>query len=115
MRNVVFRVLSKHLRAARGGPGPSWLSLIGHATDSLSSVDLFRCEPIVLPSCWVLVVMDRCGASVWTMCCSRMPVILIGGRTRSLRILAHPAAGATTDVYAAPCLSTCSSCIAGQT
>src|SRR6202521_5587122 len=35
------------------------LSFIGHTTDSLWSVDLFRCESIVLRSYWVLVVMDQ--------------------------------------------------------
>jgi hypothetical protein len=33
-----------------GGPGLSWLSFIGHTKDSLWSVDLFRCESIVLRS-----------------------------------------------------------------
>ena len=42
-----------------GGTGPSWLSFIGHTRDSLWSVDLFRCESIVLRSYWVLVVMDQ--------------------------------------------------------
>jgi hypothetical protein len=56
-KNVVHRVLSKHFRPTPGGTGPSWLSLIGHTTDSLWSVDLFRCESIVLRSYWVLVVM----------------------------------------------------------
>ena len=59
-KNVVARVLAKHYRPAPGGSGPSWLSFIGHATDSLWSVDLFRCESIVLQSYWVLVVMDQC-------------------------------------------------------
>src|SRR6267142_6662990 len=58
-KNVVYRVLSKHYRPAPGGTGPSWLSFIGHTTDSLWSVDLFRCESIVLQSYWVLVVMDQ--------------------------------------------------------
>src|SRR3954467_3352617 len=58
-KNVVYRVLSKHYRPAPGGTGPSWLSFIGHTTDSLWSVDLFRCESIVLRSYWVLVVMDQ--------------------------------------------------------
>ena len=58
-KNVVSRVLAKHYRPAPGGSGPSWLSLIGHTTDSLWSVDLFRCESIVLRSYWVLVVMDQ--------------------------------------------------------
>jgi len=47
-KNVVYRVLTKHYRPAPGGNGPSWLSFIGHAADSLWSVDLFRCESIVL-------------------------------------------------------------------
>src|SRR5262249_48715598 len=58
-KNVVHRVLAKHYRPAPGGTGPSWLSFIGHTTDSLWSVDLFRCESIVLRSYWVLVVMDQ--------------------------------------------------------
>ena len=55
----MYRVLSKHYRPAPSGSGPSWLSFIGHTTDSLWSVDLFRCESIVLRSYWVLVVMDQ--------------------------------------------------------
>jgi putative transposase len=58
-KNVVARVLAKYYRPAPGGTGPSWLSFIGHTTDSLWSVDLFRCESIVLRSYWVLVVMDQ--------------------------------------------------------
>jgi len=59
-KNVVSRVLAKHYRPAPGKGGPSWVSFIGHTTDSLWSVDLFRCESIVLRSYWVLVVMDQC-------------------------------------------------------
>lgn len=58
-KNLVRRVLVKHYRPSPSG-GPSWLSFIGHTTDSLWSVDLFRCESIVLQSYWVLVVMDQC-------------------------------------------------------
>jgi transposase InsO family protein len=58
-KNVVYRVLAKHYRPAPRGTGPSWLAFIGHTTDSLWSVDLFRCESIVLRSYWVLVVMDQ--------------------------------------------------------
>ena len=58
-KNVVYRVLTKHYRPAPGGDGPSWLSFIGHAADSLWSVDLFRSESIVLRSYRVLVVMDQ--------------------------------------------------------
>ena len=58
-KNVVHRVLAKHYHPAPGGTGPSWLSFIGHTRDSLWSVDLFRCESIVLRSYWVLVVIDQ--------------------------------------------------------
>jgi putative transposase len=58
-RNVVYRVLATHYRPVPGGTGPSWLSFIGNTRDSLWSVDLFRCESIVLRSYWVLVVMDQ--------------------------------------------------------
>ena len=40
-KNVVRRVLANYYRPAPGGQGPSWLSFIGHMTDSLWSVDLF--------------------------------------------------------------------------
>jgi transposase InsO family protein len=58
-KNVVRRVLAQHYRPTSNGTGPSWLSVIGHTTDSLWSVDLFRCESLVLRSYWVLVVMDQ--------------------------------------------------------
>ena len=59
-KNIVYRVLSKRYRPAPRGTGPSWLSFLGHTKDSLLwSVDLFRCESIVLRSYWVLVVMDQ--------------------------------------------------------
>jgi len=41
------------------GHGPSWLTFIGHLKDSLWSIDLFRCESILLKTHWVLVVMDQ--------------------------------------------------------
>jgi hypothetical protein len=37
---------------------PWWLSIIAEARDSLWSVDLFRCESVLLKSFWVMVVMD---------------------------------------------------------
>ncbi len=58
-KDVVRRVLAKHYRPDPGGGGPSWLTFIGHAKDSLWSVDLFRCESILLRTYWVLVVMDQ--------------------------------------------------------
>ena len=58
-KNVVHRVLAKRSRPAPGGTGPSWLSFVGHTTDSLWSVDLLRCASIVLQRDWVRVVMDQ--------------------------------------------------------
>ena len=57
-KDVVRRILIQNYRPAPGGDGPSWLSVIGQARDSLWSVDLFRCESILLQSYWVMVVMD---------------------------------------------------------
>jgi len=58
-KDVVRRVLAKHLRPTPGGGGPSWLTVIGHAKDSLWSIDLFCCESIMLRTHWVVVVMDQ--------------------------------------------------------
>ena len=58
-KDIARRVLAKHYRPGDSGTnGPSWLTFIGHAKDSLWSVDLFRCESILLRSHWVLLVMD---------------------------------------------------------
>ena len=57
-KDTVRRILIQHYRPLPGGDGPSWFTVIGHATDSLWSVDLFRCESILLRSFWVMVVMD---------------------------------------------------------
>jgi hypothetical protein len=40
------------------------LNTLGHAKDSLWSIDLFRCESILLRSHWVLVVMDQYSRSI---------------------------------------------------
>src|SRR5258705_13446028 len=40
--------------------GSAWLTVLGHAKDSLWSLDLFRCESAALRTHWVLVVMDHC-------------------------------------------------------
>jgi putative transposase len=58
-KDVVRRVLAKHSRATCGSNGPSWLTLLGHTKDSLWSVDLFRCESLILNTYWVMVVMDQ--------------------------------------------------------
>jgi transposase InsO family protein len=59
-KDMVRRVLAKYYRPGRGSRdnGPSWLSLLAHAKDSLWSVDLFRVESILLQTHWVLLVMD---------------------------------------------------------
>jgi putative transposase len=58
-KDVVRRVLTKHYRPTSGSGGPSWLSFLGHAKDSLWSVDLFLCESLILKTHWVMVVMDQ--------------------------------------------------------
>jgi putative transposase len=57
-KDVVRRILLKRYRPVPGGDGPSWLTVIGHAKDSLWSVDFFRCESILLKSYWIMIVMD---------------------------------------------------------
>ena len=58
-KDIVRRVLATHYCPDPSNHGPSWLTTIGHAKDSLWSVDLFRCESILLKSHWVMVVMDQ--------------------------------------------------------
>jgi putative transposase len=57
-KDVVRRILANHPHPQFRGQGPSWLCAIAEARDSLWSVDLFRCESILLKSFWVMVVMD---------------------------------------------------------
>jgi putative transposase len=59
-KDVVRRVLAKHYRPSdTGANGPSWLTFIAQTKDSsLWSLDLCRCESILLRSHWGLVVMD---------------------------------------------------------
>jgi hypothetical protein len=58
-KDTVRGILAVHYKADPAHRGPSWLTAIGHAKDSLWSVDLFRCESILLKSHWVMVVMDQ--------------------------------------------------------
>ena len=58
-KDVVRRILATHYKSDPSNRGPSWLTTIGHAKDSLWSVDLFRCESILLKTHWVMVVMDQ--------------------------------------------------------
>jgi transposase InsO family protein len=58
-KDTVRRVLATHYRPGPNNHGPSWLTTIGQAKDSLWSVDLFRCESILLKCHWVMVVVDQ--------------------------------------------------------
>lgn len=58
-KDIVRRVLAAHYKPDPSNRGPSWLTTLGHAKDSLWSVDLFRCESILLKSHWVMVIMDQ--------------------------------------------------------
>ncbi|MFC1796442.1 hypothetical protein ACFL1V_05030 [Pseudomonadota bacterium] len=58
-KDVVRCVLAKHYRPKPESNGPSWLTFLGRSKDSLWSVDLFRCESLILKSHWVMVVMDQ--------------------------------------------------------
>ncbi len=58
-KDLVRRVLARHYRPEPGSNGPSWLTFLGRNKDSLWSVDLFRCESLILRSHWVMVVMDQ--------------------------------------------------------
>ena len=46
-KDVLRRIFIQHYRPGSGG-GPSWLSVIGQAKDSLWSIDFFRCESILI-------------------------------------------------------------------
>jgi len=61
-QDVVRRILSVHYRPDPTSEGPSWLTFLCHAQDSLWSCDLFRCESATLRTYWVLIVMDHLHA-----------------------------------------------------
>ena len=58
-KHLVRRVLAKHCGPDPGSDGPSWLTFLGNSKDSLWSVDLFRCESLILRTHRVMVVMDQ--------------------------------------------------------
>lgn len=59
-KDLVRRVLAKHYHPMHDDDGgPSWLTFLGHTKDNLWSIDLFRCEYILLKSHWVLVIMAQ--------------------------------------------------------
>ena len=58
-RFAVGRMLRNNPKHFPSNNGPSWLTFIGHLTDNLWSIDLFRCESIMLKSHWVMIVLDQ--------------------------------------------------------
>jgi putative transposase len=57
-KDIVRRILIRYYRPGPNRSGQSWLATIARSKDSLWSVDLFRCESILLRSYWVMVVME---------------------------------------------------------
>jgi hypothetical protein len=47
-KDVVRRILAVRYQPTPDPAGPSWLTVLGHAKDSLWSLDLFRCESAAL-------------------------------------------------------------------
>jgi transposase InsO family protein len=58
-KDIVRRVLAVHYKPDPADRGPSWLTTLGHAKDSLWSVDLFCAESITLRTHWIVVVKDQ--------------------------------------------------------
>ena len=58
-KDIVRRVLAVHYKPDPADRGPFGLTTLGHAKDSLWSVDLFRAESITLKIHWIMVVMDQ--------------------------------------------------------
>lgn len=57
-KDVVRHVLAMHFRPEPSNRGTSWLTFLGHAKNSLWSLDLFCCESPTLRSHWTMVAMD---------------------------------------------------------
>ena len=94
-KDAVRRILGKHYGLESGSGGPSWLTFLGQAKDSLWSIDLFRCESLSLRTHWVLVVMGQftrriigfgihCGAVDGPSLCSAFQRAKKGKRCRSI-------------------------------
>ena len=88
-KHLVRRVLAKHCGPDPGSDGPSWLTFLGNSKDSLWSVDLFRCESLILRTHRVMVFMDqftrrivgfavRCGSPDGPTVCRMFRHIILG-------------------------------------
>ena len=82
-------MLAKHCRPGPGSGGPSWLTFLGNSKDSLWSIDLFRCESLILRTHWVMVVLDQytrrivgfavhCGSPDGPTVCRMLRHIILG-------------------------------------
>jgi hypothetical protein len=85
-KDVVRRVLAKRCRPGHGGCGPSWLTFIDHAEDSLWSVDLFGCESITL---FDHLARGRLFASTQSDPCALRGAIASAARARALSLQLH--------------------------
>jgi len=70
-KDVVRRILAQIGSDKFDNDGPSWLTFFGNMKDSLWSIDLFRCESMLLKSHWVMAVMDQFTRRVIGFCACR--------------------------------------------
>ncbi len=52
------RILHQNFKKLPDDDSPSWLTFIGHAKDSLRSVNLFHCESILQKPYWEMLMID---------------------------------------------------------
>jgi hypothetical protein len=64
-KDVVRRILAARHQPTPDSAGPSWLTALGHAKDSLWNLDLFHCESAVLRSHWVACFPPRMRCDKW--------------------------------------------------
>jgi putative transposase len=109
-KDVVRRILAVRYIPKPDAEGPSWLTVLGHAKDSLWSVDLFRCESAVLRAYWVLVVMDQCTRRIMGFGVHRGAVDGVG----LCRMFNRATRGHTPPTYSARTMIVCTSSTDGR-
>lgn len=72
-RSLVRRILKEKMKPEPDG-GPSWLSFIGDAKDSLWTLDLFKCESVFLTCYYVMLVMDQFSRKIVGSAVVRAPL-----------------------------------------